>query len=840
MFICPSLSASIYTADDDTIPVYSEGKIRKSIYSQTKAERGKLYNFLWGEHYRDKYTTPIEVRQTRLNDLYGGLSMVDHSPDTLGVFMKNPQGHLYLLRALGGYTTFLHSGFFKDIYNQKDFKETYLDDFIKDAYTITNPYAFIVSDKLAKHISLCAFDSEIYYIPPKSATDTIFDGTRLADRLVSISDLGNGVDWSSIWTTDSLLNNIKEDKRLKIDSEIYIRERLFDMMVGDWNKANENWRWKANPGKDSSVYVFSPIVIDRLHAFTKVDGFFFKGILGMFGLKSITNYEEKYGNLKKINGFSYALDVALIGENSRDMWLEQAKYIKENLTDDVIDEIFKYVPKEIKDTETNRIKAQLKIRRDNIVNVASAYYDILQEIPVVTGSNRRDKFVIDRNRQGNFSVRIYNENDYLVFDKKYDRKTKEIWFYGLGGDDSFVVSGEPDKAISMILVGGKGENHYKIDHGKKVTVYDYKSHDRDTDTIVGAKMIRTDIEKVHEYDFNKLKYSKIDFTPWGVYDSDLGLYLGAYVSKTMYGFKRSPYSYRHRIGYNYLNGFMYQGLFPSYDEKKVYTIEAFVGTPNNFVNFFGYGNETDGFKDENKKYNRVNISKYSLEPSFNYKFDKKQRIIAKAAFEIFRISDSNGRYVNEVYDDDDRFFDTKSFADVNLTYNLVREKSSGLSKIDLSFTGGWKVNLDDTKRNYSYLTSALGLDFQITKRLILATEINGTALFTDDKYEFYQAAAIDLRGYRGNRFIGKQAAYQHTDLRLDMGRLENPFTPLLYGVFVGFDYGRVCYPDESSKKWHTSYGGGFWITLFKEYTGKFSYFGSKDGTRFSFGLGLGF
>ncbi|HCO68484.1 MAG TPA: hypothetical protein DIT04_12105, partial [Dysgonomonas sp.] len=62
----------------------------------------------------------------------------------------------------------------------------------------------------------------------------------------------------------------------------------------------------------------------------------------------------------------------------------------------------------------------------------------------------------------------------------------------------------------------------------------------------------------------------------------------------------------------------------------------------------------------------------------------------------------------------------------------------------------------------------------------------------------------------------------------------------LYGVFGGVDYGRVWYADEDSKKWHTSVGGGLWITLFKNYTGKFSYFSSKDGGRFEFSLGLDF
>ncbi|MBS4835859.1 MAG: hypothetical protein KH075_16595, partial [Parabacteroides sp.] len=82
--------------------------------------------------------------------------------------------------------------------------------------------------------------------------------------------------------------------------------------------------------------------------------------------------------------------------------------------------------------------------------------------------------------------------------------------------------------------------------------------------------------------------------------------------------------------------------------------------------------------------------------------------------------------------------------------------------------------------------------------------------------------------------------YQYSDLRLDMGKLKNPFTPLKYGLFAGFDYGRVWFPGERSHSWHTSYGGGIWLTFLNKFTTKYSWFGSTDSFRFAFELGLGF
>ena len=49
------------------------------------------------------------------------------------------------------------------------------------------------------------------------------------------------------------------------------------MWIGDWNKTNENWERQSHTVNDSVIY--APIVIDRNHAFTKVDGVLFKQIV---------------------------------------------------------------------------------------------------------------------------------------------------------------------------------------------------------------------------------------------------------------------------------------------------------------------------------------------------------------------------------------------------------------------------------------------------------------------------------------------------------------------------------------------------------------------------------
>lgn len=162
-----------------------------------------------------------------------------------------------------------------------------------------------------------------------------------------------------------------------------------------------------------------------------------------------------------------------------------------------------------------------------------------------------------------------------------------------------------------------------------------------------------------------------------------------------------------------------------------------------------------------------------------------------------------------------------------------------------SLMGGYTININETDRKFPYAEGSLGFTYKISTsgNWMLATLLKGKALFDDD-FEFYQAATVggdtDLRGLRNQRFSGKQSFYQSTDLRWNLGKIDNGVAPLRYGVFGGFDYGRVWVPNEESDKWHQAYGGGIWINGVNLVTGKLSLFNSADGLRVSAGLGFGF
>lgn len=807
-----SMPSAIYLVEQ------KDSLVRKSIYPPVK-DKSAVYNWLWGKHYRDLYAMPIVVQSTTLDNLAGGVKVVRQAADFQGLILENKQRQMYLLKPLGGVTSFMESEFFQEVYNEKDFKGTYLNEFIGDAYTIINPYTFMPADYMAARSGLSSNNSRIYFISNHSTSDTIANGSSIQDRLVSVIEIPDVDSHSNVLSTGEFLQKIQEDKLYQADPHQYIRERLFDMLIGDWNKIPENWNWRLRPsGKDSLIY--NSIVIDRNHAFTKVDGVLFKQMLKVLGLSFIVNYDSVFKEVKKINKLGFALDMALISGSDESVWLQEARYLQANLTDSLIDDAFTKLPDGIDAAEMGRISTGMKMRRDQLETVARQYFRLLQKTPVIAGTNHSDRFVIDRHHPDSVQLRIFEPGTgQLVFDRKYSKKhTKEIWLYGLEGDDMYEVNGKAGKDFPICLIPGQGKNTYRLNPDKDIQVFD---------------------KHPNVYDYEKIRYHDMSFTPWGIYDSDNGISLGAFFTYTMYGFKRAPFTYRHRIGYNYIQGFMYQGIFPSYDGKRSFNLDAQISSPRNFFNFFGFGNNTDGYKDEKKKYNRVYIRQFTFMPSLHFNFSKERNLILYTSLELFKAKRSDDRFINQYYPDNHSVFRSNYFADLGATFQINKNVSSFIPVLGGSLSSGWKMSLKDPGQNFPYTNASVSINMKLTDRLTFAAMVNGQMLF-NNKYEFYQSATTELRGYRDNRFIGKQSFYQYSDLRIDMGKLKNPFTPIKYGFFVGFDYGRVWFPGEESKAWHTSYGGGLWLTLINKFTTKYSAFGSTDSFRFMLELGMGF
>lgn len=845
---------------------FSENKttiVQASIYDAQQTQKSKFYKFLWGEHYRTYYSLPIEVESVQLDTLFGGvmptISGGGNQSESLRLEDKN--GKDYVMRALKkSATRFLQSAF-RDQNAVVGFQDTYAEEFIYDFYTSAHPFTPFIVGKLANKVGIYHSNPKLYFIPKQSRLGKF--NASFGDKLYLVEerqtdehlDLESYGKPRAILGTDEVLANIRKDEKYEVDEKSYIKARLFDMLIGDWDRHQDQWRWSEF--KDGDKIIYKPIPRDRDQAFAKVDGHLMGLLLHVPGVRHITNFEADYPSEKWFNFSAHSLDVAFIKNASEDDWKKQAQFIIAELTDEVIDESFSRLPKEIKDDAvTLSIKNKLKIRKKGLENFALRYYELLQKRIILTGTDKKDKFLIERLSDGNTKItwlRLKKEGEEFQFSRTYNQQqTKEIWIYGLDDDDEFEVKGKDNKNITIRLIGGQNHDKYEVENGKKIKIYDYKSKKNTVKAQNSTAVHLKDDYELNEYHYKKPKYNHTFLIPLIGFNPDDGMKIGGTYNFIKQGFITNPYTAKHSISANYY--FATEGVELGYKNSFTRLIgnwnlemDARYTTPNFSINYFGYGNETENFDSEKgMDYNRVRIQILEVKPSLKYVGRFGSEVILQTSFENIEVEGTTNRFINEVGAINEEVFEYQQFAGASFKYafkNYDREANPTLG-MRFAIQGTWKTNLSDSKRNFTYLESELGFSHKLTKsnKLVLGTLLKGKMLLNNN-FEFYQGATLggnyDLRGFRNERFLGKESFFQSTDLRWNIGKIKS-IIPMSYGILGGYDYGRVWLDGENSNQWHQSVGGGLWLNGLDLITARLTFFNSQDGNRIALGLGFGF
>ena len=842
-------------------------EVSASIYTKEETEKSGFFKSIWGERYRELYSREVKAPTVRLDTLFGGLQPVrkggGHQSKSLRLEHKN--GKQYVMRALRkSAELYLQAMAFQDQYIVGDFENTYTEGLLNDFYTGSHPYAPFTIGILSDAVDIYHTNPVLYYIPKQAALEEY--NKDFGDELYMIEEhTSEGHDIASfgyakaIESTDDLIKNLREDEKYKVDKTAYVRARLFDMMIGDWDRHVDQWRWAEFEDKENGDLIYRPIPRDRDQAFSIMgDGALMKLATRIIpGLRLMEGFNEEIRSVRGFNSSpkTYVLDMALLPETSLGLWEEQARFIQENINEDTIDRAFKAFPSEVHDHSVVKIKKTLLARKHHLLKTAREYYGIINKYGVVIGTDKDDYFTIKSLGQGKTEVigqRIKGgEQADVFFQKTYDKEvTKEIWIYGLDDDDIFETIGRTE--IIVRIVGGQNNDTYKVDKGSKIHIYDYKSKKNNFEDAVKARVHKTDDYETNTYLFSKLKSSTNQFVPTIGANPDDGFKIGFSNIYTFNGFKQNPFTQQHTVNaafYFATSGFDigYKGEFAEVFGNTNFEIDAKFTSPNFSINFFGFGNETVNLDDDLElDYNRVKIQKIRIAPSLVWRGELGSKFRLGASFEAINVEETEDRFINLFYQANGEETENNFFGvDGQYTYENRDNNAFPTMGMSTSLHFGYITNTDVSENNFGFIIPSLAIDYKLVPsgNLVLAS-IWKAHFNIGDNFEFYQGASIGgvdgLRGFRNQRFTGKTSYYQNTDLRLSLTKMKTGLLPLSIGVYGGFDYGRVWLPNQDSDKWHTSAGGGFFFNGADIMTASLALFSSDDGLRFTFGLGFGF
>ena len=814
---------------------------------------GKFKQFWLGKHYRKEWTTAVTVPYLDMKTEAGGLIPIQKGGgnQTVSLRLMNKDSVQYNLRSIDKNP---QGAIPEPLFN------TFAEDLVQDQISTAHPYGALAIPKMAEALHLFHTTPKLFYTPYTNLLGPYLNdfGGRLAMLEIrpdeDLSEFKRFGYSKNVVSTKTMLRHLEEDNDNEVDNKMYLKNRLFDMLINDWDRHADQWRWSEFE-KEGKGSLFKPVARDRDQVFTKYDGIIPYIISRKWGIRNLKNFDFTINDVVGLNLAAKDLDRRLLTNLSKEEWLAIADTIKQQLTDEAIRKAINDMPAEVVNLSGSEIIDKLKSRRDQIINWTLAYYLVLAKEVDVVGTDKHEFFLIERLNDRDTRVSIYKmkkEGD--VKQKLYERtfhadETEEIRLYAKKDSDSILIKGDADRGIKLRIIGGSGDDVI-IDHstGGKVLVYDQSTEDNEIVKGSNTRLRLSKKESVNEYNPEGFQYDYLGPRLFFEYNKDDGIYLGGGIYIEKHGFRKSPKT-THLLVANYAfnidaynikyEGNFYSVLAPNWD----LSLKAHSFGPKYVLNYFGRGNGSENVTEDIGFY-RIHMNSLQFHPSVNHRFSDFFKVGFGPAYEFFELKENKNTIVDNPdfmdYDDLEQssyFWGANLFANISLQDYAIDPQRGVKWKNEVNyyqeFNSGSTAFTNLSTDVALYVTPNLPVSITAAIRFGASTNIGD--------YEFYQSEFLggnsNLRGYRNFRFAGRSAMFNNTELRIRLFNINNYVFTGSYGLIGFIDSGRVWSDVDEPNVWHRSFGPGAWINFYKLFLVSGTVGFSDEGTFLNLHLG---
>lgn len=833
---------------DSTVRVSPKGDIYRA---------GKFKRIWFGNNYREEWVTPVEIPVFEFRNKNGKMEIIKIGGNfqTRTLRLEEEQGKEWVLRSVD-----------KDASARipEIIRTDMAEDVVQDQMSASNPYAALAVPRIADAAGIYHTNPSLVYLKKESFPEKYSDQSEGIYLFEERPD-GNWEDLASfgysknIVGTQKMIEKVTENQDSRVDQKLFLKSRLTDMLISDWDRYEDQWRWASFEENGNTIY--RPVPRDRDMAFFVNEGILPWLSTRKFLLRRIQGLDYSIKDLKGLNSQAKHLDRRFLNELTRDDWMLIAKNLQSDITDQVIDEAINLMPEQIAAISGNTIKSKLKARRDSLSFYADKYYSILARKVDIVGTEEADFFKIERISNTETKVLISSMDKEQKPDKKYFERvftypeTKEIMLYGLKDKDIFEIKGNVEKGIKINIIGGK-DNDKILNQSQvqgiagKTIVYD------DTTTIISAsnntRKAISSIPEKYSYNYYAFDYNILMPLVNIGYTYDDGIFLGGGFTYTAFDFMRKPFASKHKALFKYsmesgAKELAYSGIYNELFNIANVQLHTYIRDPKYTQNYFGLGNETEKSSPD-KDYHRVRIGEFFINPELRYKVNPSIDFSGGFFYQNSRIENTPDRYISDLSINEltPNIFVRKEFIGVSAGFSHDSRNNTifPTSGMHWEARNQFYYGISGSDNRFNRIKGEISLFLSPWKSTgHVAAFRAGGAINTGD-YDFYQANSLgsqsNLRGFLYSRYSGNASFYQNTDIRVKLSKVRSYITKGYFGLLLFNDLGRVWQHDEDSHKWHHGYGGGLWVSPYEIAIVTAMYEFSKDEKKGLFSIRIGF
>ena len=786
-------------------------------------QAGWSRRLLLGGHWREAWNTPIEVPVLDLDSFDGGLT-----PDRQGGGLET--AHLTFKSKSGRKWVFRWVDKNPKRSLPPDLAHGWIGDLAQDLTSSSHPGAALIVAPLLEAAGVFHATPQLMIMSDDPGLEEFrkeFAGIlgtmeeRIEHRIPRVDKVED---------TLSLFERLDGRHDERVDARDYLRERLVDLLVGDWDRHIGQYRWVRIEG------VWRTVPRDRDAAFSRFDGAF-PSLMEYYG-KQIVGWGDTYPPIDKITFSGRFTDRRFLVSLDRAEWEEVTADLVGKLTDAAIAHAVRQLPPPMFAAGGEGLERALRSRRDLLANASRDFYRLIAHDVDLHGTTGDEDVEVRRNGDGSVTVAIAARGE----DSAYFRRTfapddtSEIRLYTNGGHDRVVEKGNGTDAIVLRIVSPPGTSELVDTSPQRSATEVYAPLPPVPLSPVELKALEEKDPQVQErrrYEVSRDWGHDALFFPELSYDSIRGLVFGTYLQRTSFGFQREPFASQMSFGAAWSTALNrprleYGADFRTRSPVRGLLYVAYSGLEQ--AEFFGSGNEAlrNSRLASNGFYDAVQ-TQFIANPMLEVPLFGVLRARAGVQFKHVWSVNRTGLIGQLLPEGSDGMSIGSAQA------GLAVDESSGAyparRRVTAHLTASVAPGIFSNPAAFAKLRGAISAVYgtHVLTNVELKAELAGERNF--GTYPFFEAAFLGgtttrppldltgasignrLRGYDLNRFAGDAAVVANTELNLEIGKY-TAFLPLRYGVWGLCDVGRVYLDGERSSKWHTGVGGGLWVGLF--------------------------
>jgi hypothetical protein len=341
-----------------------------------------IEHLILGKNYRPVWAMPVSVKIIRLESEKGGLIIQKEGGgmQTRSLHLEDGEGHQWMLRSID-----------KTVDKAMEavgVKNKSIRKMSQRMISVAHPYGSLTITPMAEALGIVSTDPVLRYVADDSAFGEHLSAYAGAMYLLEHREPALH-DGDKVVGTKKMLKALGEDKTCRLDQQMLLQARLLDMLIGDWDRHADQWKWEFHRLTDSLTVVY-PVPRDHDQAYFNSTGLLFN-MMRLFNVRMFVGFRNRM-KLKALNYKSWSFDKQLLKDLGENDWRTGIQTFQSKLGDSLLAAAVRRLPPEIYALSGTRMYRRLLIRRDRMLKDGMRYRHFLQAHPgKVAKQERKEK-----------------------------------------------------------------------------------------------------------------------------------------------------------------------------------------------------------------------------------------------------------------------------------------------------------------------------------------------------------------------------------------------------------------------------------------------------------------